>query len=273
VGSVWQPLPMRYRIVDVFSDRALAGNALCVVLDPCDEQHMQALAREVNLSETTFPTVTSDASYRMRIFTPNDELPFAGHPSIGTAWALGPNTWEQTTSGAVVTVQADAHGAVMGQPDPELVQVDDRIAAAAVDALGLPGADGAWRSVAGGTRHVLVPTTAPLDTLQPDLAAVRVAAESAGGMSLCPFRRIDDHTLHVRVFVPSAGIAEDPGTGSAAGPIGILARQLWNTAADIEITQGTEMGRPCRLEVHAELGEIQVGGRVALCAEGRFALD
>ena len=79
---------MRYRIVDVFSDRALAGNQLCVVLDDCDESLMQAVAREVNLSETTFPVVTGPASYSNRIFTPSAELPFAGHPSLGTAWAL-----------------------------------------------------------------------------------------------------------------------------------------------------------------------------------------
>jgi trans-2,3-dihydro-3-hydroxyanthranilate isomerase len=261
---------MRYRVVDVFSERPLAGNALCVVTNPCPPELMAAIAREMNLSETTFPLVTGPASYSMRIFTPNAELPFAGHPSIGTAWTLGPGSWEQTTAGAVVRVDADAHGAVMTQPDPELTKVD---AAAAIAALGLPGADGAWRCVAGGTRHVLVATDAPLDALEPDGHAVARAAADAGGMSLCPFRRINDKTLHVRVFVPAMGIAEDPGTGSAAGPIGVLARQLWNTGVDVEITQGAEMGRPCRLEVHAEPGAIRVGGRVTGCAEGSFLID
>ena len=111
---------MRYVIVDVFSDRPLAGNGLCVVLDPCPDPLMQAVALEMKLSETTFPVVTGDGSYEVRIFTPTTELPFAGHPSIGTAWALGPNRWEQTSAGAVVTVEADADGATMTQPDPEL---------------------------------------------------------------------------------------------------------------------------------------------------------
>lgn len=71
---------LRYRIVDVFTDVPLAGNALCVVLDPCPEPVMTAIAREVNLSETTFPVVTGEDSYEMRIFTPSAELPFAGHP-------------------------------------------------------------------------------------------------------------------------------------------------------------------------------------------------
>ena len=117
-------IDLRYRIVDVFSDRPLAGNGLCVVLDPVSESVMQALAREVNLSETTFPVVVADAEYEVRIFTPDEELPFAGHPSLGTAWVLGPNTWTQRTAGATVTVTADAAGAVMTQPDPEFTEID-----------------------------------------------------------------------------------------------------------------------------------------------------
>src|SRR2546429_9887961 len=93
-------MDLRYRIVDVFSERPLAGNALCVVLDPCPEPVMQAIARETNLSESTFPVVVADAAYELRIFTPVQELPFAGHPSLGTAWALGPNRWAPTTAGA-----------------------------------------------------------------------------------------------------------------------------------------------------------------------------
>lgn len=258
---------LRYRIVDVFTDKPFTGNGLCVVLDECPENLMQLIAREVNLSETTFPVVTGDASYRMRVFTPAGELPFAGHPSIGTAWVLGPGTWTQTTSGATVTIEADADGAEMSQPDPVLTEVDP---AGMAQALGLPGLEGAWLSEAGGTNHVLVPTTSPLDDIQPDLSAVRTMAAGAGGISLCAFRRLDDSALHVRVFVPSAGIAEDPGTGSAAGPIGILARRLWETNENVTIRQGDEIGRPCRIRVHAAEGEIRVGGSVVASAEGRW---
>src|SRR5205814_166060 len=84
--------------------RARAGNAVCVVLDPCPEPVMGALAREVNLSETTFPTVIGDDEYDVRIFTPTGELPFAGHPSLGTGWVLGPGRWTQTSAGATVVV-------------------------------------------------------------------------------------------------------------------------------------------------------------------------
>lgn len=81
-----------------------------------------------------------------------------------------------------------------------------------------------------------------------------------------------DAHLHVRVFVPRAGIAEDPGTGGAAGPIGVLARQLWTTSIDMTIQQGDEIGRPCRIEVHAADDELTVGGAVTNCAEGRFTV-
>lgn len=261
---------MRYRIVDVFTDRPLSGNALCVVLDPCPEPLMPLIARETKLSETTFPTVTGPGAYRMRVFTPAYELPFAGHPTLGTAWVLGAGSWTQTTSGATVTVEATADGAEMTQPDPVLSPVDPEGMA---EALGLPGCEGAWLSQAGGTRHVLVPTTAPLKDLSPDLGAVAGLASRAGGLSLCPFRRLDDRTLHVRVFVPGAGVPEDPGTGSAAGPIGLLARDLWNLEADVTIRQGTEIGRPCRIAVHATQGAIRVGGRVTAAAEGRWLVE
>jgi trans-2,3-dihydro-3-hydroxyanthranilate isomerase len=260
---------VRYRIVDVFTDEPLRGNGLCVVLDQCPSHLMPLIAREVNLSETTFPTVTGPNSYSMRIFTPATELPFAGHPSLGTGWVLGPGRWIQTTSGTTVTVDATAEGAEMSQPDPTFTEVSPEGMA---EALGLAGAEGAWLSEAGGTRHVLIPTEAPLEDLQPNLSAVAALAAGAGGISLCPFRRIDDVNLHVRVFPPAAGIAEDPGTGSAAGPIGLLARRLWNTAAHVSLRQGDEIGRPCRIHVAAEPGNVKVSGRVTASAEGRWLL-
>lgn len=262
-------IELAYRVVDVFSDRPLAGNALCVVVDACPEAIQAAIAREMNLSETTFPVVTGDDTYEMRIFTPDDELPFAGHPSLGTAWVLGPGRWTQTTAGATVVVESDAAGAVMGVPDPTFRDVDPSAAAAA---LGLPGAEAAVVADSGGMRHLLLPTTAPIDHVRPDLVAVEAAARAAGAHSVCAMRRLDDVTLHVRVFLPGSGIPEDPGTGSAAGPVALLARRRWGTGPDVTIHQGAEMGRPCRLEVHAEEGAMRVGGRVSACATGRLTL-
>ncbi len=258
-----------YRIVDVFTDRPLAGNALCVVLDPVAPPVMAALAREVNLSETAFPVITAEGEYEVRIFTPGEELPFAGHPTLGTAWVLGPGRWTQRSEGATVTVEATAAGAVMEAPEPAFEEVDP---GPAVVALGLPGAEAAIVAEAGGMRHLLVPTEAALGRLQPDLAAVAEVQRRHRTTSVAPVRRIDDRTLHARVFCPGAGIPEDPGTGSAAGPFARLARQRWAMEPDLTIRQGDEVGRPCRITVHAADGPLKVGGAVTACAEGHFTL-
>ena len=263
------PVDLAYRIVDVFTDRPLAGNALCVVVDPCPEPVQPAIAREVNLSETTFPVVVADGAYDLRIFTPHAELPFAGHPSLGTAWVLGPGRWTQTTSGATVVVEADSAGAEMTQPDPVFTATD---AATAVTTLHLPGAEGAAVAEAGGLRHLVVATDAPIERLGPDPARVVALTRAVRASTLCVVRRMDDRTLHVRVFAPGEGIAEDPGTGAAAGPIATYARQLWGTGVDVTILQGAEIGRPSRIAVHAEEGALRVGGQVAACAAGHFTL-
>lgn len=262
-------LTIRYRIVDVFTGEPLSGNALCVVLDAVPEPVMPAIAREVNLSETTFVTLTGPSSYDVRIFTPGGELPFAGHPTLGSAWALGPGRWEQTSPGATVRVEVDEAGAVMGQPDPSFTEVWPE---AAVAALGLRSIKAGYVAEVGGTRHLLIPTDEPLERLDPDRQAVVRVAREVRCAGVAPFRRVGDAELHVRVFVPGLGIAEDPGTGSAAGPIGVLARRLWGTPVDIVVRQGAEMGRPSRIDVHAEEGNVRVGGQVAACATGEFTL-
>ena len=253
-------IELRYRIVDVFSSVPLAGNALCVVLDPCPEPVMAAIAREVNLSETTFPTLTGEDSYEVRIFTPTTELPFAGHPSLGTAFALGPGRWVQTTAGATVVVEADATGAVMDQPLPTFRDVDP---SAAEEALGLSGTEAAEVAEAAGMGHLLVATTAPLEPLRPDPLAVRTLSHQVGATTVAVVRLIDRNTLQARVFAPVAGIEEDSGTGAAAGPAALLARRTWGTDRHVTILQGAEVGRPSRLEVDADESELRVGGRVA----------
>ncbi len=230
---------------------------------------MAAIAREVNLSETTFPTVLGAGHYEMRIFTPTRELPFAGHPSLGTAWVLGAGRWKQTTEGGTVEVEADVAGATMSQPAPILSDADP---AGAVEALDLPGARAVHVGEAVGLRHLVVCTDAPLDRIDPQPSAVAAASRRAGVGTVAVVRRLDDRTLHARVFAPALGVDEDPGTGSAAGPVAVAARRAWGTGEDVTILQGAEVGRPCRIEVHAAPGALRVGGRVTACAEGRFTL-
>ena len=262
-------IELAYRIVDVFSDRPLAGNALCVVVDACPEPLMAGIAREVNLSETTFPTVTADGAYRTRIWTPGGELPFAGHPTLGTAWVLGAGRWEQTSVGATVTVDVDAGGARMQQPVPVLTAYEPDEARAA---LRLRSSVGTWTGDAAGMRHLITVTDEPIDELTVDLDAVRSVAAGAAATTTAVVRRVDDAHLHVRVFAPGMGVAEDPGTGSAAGPIATLAHDVLGTATSVTIRQGDEAGRPCRIEVDVDPSGPYVGGRVAACAAGRFTL-
>jgi trans-2,3-dihydro-3-hydroxyanthranilate isomerase len=259
-----------YRVVDVFTERPLAGNALCVVTQPAPEAVMAAIAREVNLSETTFVTMTGPSSYDVRIFTPAAELPFAGHPTLGTAWVLGPGTWTQRSPGATVTVEVTARGASMGQPDPVVLDAEADVAC---QGLGLPTGR-AFVVDVGGTRHLLVATDHPLDRLRFDGEALLHVARRERVTGVGAFRLAGDATLHARLVVPGEhGTFEDPGTGSAAGPIGVLADRLWSTGLDVLVTQGDEIGRPCRIRVHAEPGNVTVGGAVAACAEGVFTLD
>ena len=260
---------LRYKIVDVFSDRPLAGNALCVVLDPCPSDLMALIAREANLSETTFPMVRGPDAYDVWIFTPSSELPFAGHPTLGTAWTLGPQRWTQTSAGATVRVEANAEGASMVQPIPTITPIDPVLS---LKATGLAEAAGAWTGEAGGMRHLILATDEDIVDLRPDLSAVVTAVTEVDCTTFAVVHRLDDAHLHVRVFVPSAGIAEDPGTGSAAGPIATVARDLWSTGTSLTIRQGAEVGRPCTIEIDLSGPAPVVSGRVALCAEGHFTL-
>ena len=259
---------LRYRLVDVFTTTSFSGNPLCVVLDACPQDLMQRIAREVNLSETTFPTVTGESAYRMRIFTPTIELPFAGHPSVGTAWCLGPGRWEQTTAGGTVTVIATEAGAHMTQPAPDLTSVSVP-EAEVVAALGLPTADHVVRSSAGGVTHILVCTDHSLDRLQPDLGAVADVSRRCSAYTIVPMRQHDDATIHARVFAPAAGVPEDPGSGSAAGPIALVAKDVWNTSSEVTVLMGAEVGRPSQIEVKIA-DELWVGGAVVISAEGHF---
>jgi trans-2,3-dihydro-3-hydroxyanthranilate isomerase len=260
---------MRYRVVDVFTDRPLTGNALCVVLDSCPEERMQPLAREMNLSETTFVTAHGEGTYSMRIFTPGIELPFAGHPTLGTAWLMGPGQWMQTTAGGQIPVRVDERGAEMTQPNPDVREVaGDGLH----EAVGLDGVLGTWRAEAAGAAHLVAAVDLPIDRLRPHPGLMQDVLDRHSATTFAVVRRIDAGTLHVRVFFQAFGVVEDPGTGSAAGPIGLIARRLWDMDAELLIRQGDEIGRPCRIRVHADPDDLRVSGEVVLASEGRFAV-
>ncbi|WP_433792269.1 PhzF family phenazine biosynthesis protein [Actinoplanes sp. CA-252034] len=279
-----------YEIVDVFTDRPFAGNPLAVVFGGADlgTDQMQALAREFNLSETVFllPPVTAGATHRVRIFTPTSELPFAGHPSVGSAVTavrrglLEPGEVVQECGAGLLPITVTATGAAtltgasptLGDPlDPAPL-----LAAAGLTAADL--ADGAAPRTAGcGLDWVFLPVR------REALARVRVdprAAEEAGCADLSVFAWSGTEA-HARVFSSTWTVDEDPATGSAA-----LALGVWLVAAGLlppegvstyRIHQGAEMKRPSRLDctVTASAGaavSTTVTGHVQPVATGTIAV-
>ncbi len=276
----------RYVVCDVFTDVPLAGNQLAVFTDARDltEQEMQALAKEMNFAESVFvlPATTEDADVRIRIFTPAHELPFAGHPTLGSAFVLGGPLSKITirleTGAGVVPVELEREGpqivfGLMEQPLPNWQAVADPapiFAAVGVDGSLLP-----VERCDVGPGHVFVELPSPADVaaLAPDFAALRRA--TADGVNC--FAR-DGARWKTRMFAPEHGVTEDAATGSAAGPLAAhLARHGRVAFGErIEISQGAEIGRPSTLyaEAHGSterLERVAVGGSAVVVARGEFA--
>ena len=276
----------RYVLADVFTDTPLAGNQLAVFTDGRDltSEEMQALAREMNLSETVFVLPPEDdADVRIRIFTPAVELPFAGHPTLGSAFVLGGPLQKivirlQTGAG-VVPVELRREGARivfgwMEQPVPVWEHFD-----AAEEVLAAVGAFGSLLPVevySLGPTHAFFELASPEEVaaLRPDFAAL--ARATSAGVSF--FAR-DRTRWKTRVFAPGLGVAEDPATGSAAGPLVVhLARHgRVGFGDEIEIVQGAEVGRPSTLYARAEgsgdrVERVQVGGSAVVIARGELNL-
>jgi trans-2,3-dihydro-3-hydroxyanthranilate isomerase len=276
----------RYVDCDVFTDVPLAGNQLAVFTDArdLDPLTMQALARETNFSETVFVLPPSDpeADVRIRIFTPALELPFAGHPTLGAAFVLGGPLSKivirlETAAGVIpVELERDGPRIVFGrmdQPIPEIAPVaapEPIFAALGVAGSGLP-----VERYDLGPGHVFVELGSPEEVaaLEPDLAAL--ARATPDGVNC--FAR-DGQRWKTRMFAPNHGVAEDPATGSAAGPLAVHLARHGRIAfgEQIEISQGAEINRPSTLyaEAHGTADEIQrvvVGGRAVTVARGQFS--
>lgn len=277
-----------YVVVDAFASRPLRGNPVAVVLDGDDlsSDVMQQIAREMNLSETTFVmSADTDADARVRIFTPVNELPFAGHPLLGTALVVsrtspGKSLRLQTAMGIVdITVEpatASAGSAAawieMRQPIPTWKPYPRALEL--LEALGAQAAITPIEVYCNGPTHVLVglESVAELSALQPDLRALARLPEMAANC----FAREGD-TWRARMFSPAYGVVEDPATGSAAGPLAIhLARHGYSAYGQtVQIHQGVEMGRPSRMFATArgsaeEVTSVRVGGHGVVVAEGRL---
>ncbi len=293
-----------FEVWDVFTDRAFGGNPLAVIRDArgMDAAAMQAAAREFNFSESTFvlPPETASGTARVRIFTPTDELPFAGHPTVGTAIALA------------------AAGEAFGVPVGDRLVLEEGVGPIAC-VIGRDG--GAWQAtfttetpfrrqgdVAWGDaaaclslpatairsdRHpptlatkglafavVELADMAALDAATPDLAAFRTAAAQypavSGHFHVAAYVRSAPDQVAMRMFAPLSGVIEDPATGSAAAALGALLCTLDGAPVRLEIAQGVAMGRPSAIRVRAETREglsiVQVGGGAVRVMQGTLEL-
>jgi trans-2,3-dihydro-3-hydroxyanthranilate isomerase len=276
----------RYVVCDVFTDVPLAGNQLAVFTDArdLDPLSMQALARETNFSETVFvlPPSNAEADVRIRIFTPALELPFAGHPVLGTAFVLGGPLSKivirlETGAGVIpVALEREGPRIVFGrmeQPVPKIEPVNDPTPIFA--ALGVAGSGLPVERYDLGPGHVYIELGSPEEVaaLQPDLAAL--ARATPDGVNC--FAR-DGQRWKTRMFAPNHGVAEDPATGSAAGPLAVhLARHgRISFGEQIEIRQGAEINRPSTLyaEAHGSperIERVTVGGCAVTVARGQFS--
>jgi trans-2,3-dihydro-3-hydroxyanthranilate isomerase len=277
----------RYVIADVFTDRALAGNQLAVFTDArdLDELTMQELALELGFSESVFVLPPREGgTVRIRIFTPRNEIPFAGHPCLGTAFVLGAPLQLgvialETGNGIVpVELERDESGRIvfgrMTQPIPTVApydRADEMLAALGVGSSELP-----VEVYDNGIRHayVVLPSKEDVAGLRPDVNLLSeldlVGALACAGSGT---------SWKVRMFSPSDGVGEDAATGSAAGPLachlgrhGVVA---WGE--EIEIEQGTEIGRPSTLYARAagsgeRIESVEVGGSAVTVARGEFKL-
>jgi trans-2,3-dihydro-3-hydroxyanthranilate isomerase len=277
-------------IADVFCDAALEGNPLAVFTDAgdLDGATMQRLARELNLSETVFLVgdVPDGADVRARIFTPGAELPFAGHPVLGTAFVVGGlrglDTVRIATGAGIVPVVVTREGDAivfgeMEQPIPRWEPMAAPTAEAVLDALGVRESVLPVEVYDLGPRHCYIALASKDDVaaLRPDFQALA----AAGSFGVACVHADGSGRVHARVFHPGVGVPEDPATGSAAGPLAVhLARHgVEPFGTELVISQGAEIGRPSTLRARAEgqgetVTRVTVGGGAVIVADGRFRL-
>ena len=278
----------RYVVADVFTDTPLEGNPVAVFTDGrgLSDEEMQRLARELNLSESVFVLPSeADAHARIRIFTPSAELPFAGHPTLGSAFVLAgplqaPVLRLETGMGIVpVALEREQDRIVFGrmeQPLPTWEAFAEEEALFA--ALGVGGSELPVLVYENGPRFVYVGLASEDDVvvLRPDFNAL---LDLAGGLVGVDCFAGSGARWKSRMFAPGAGVVEDPATGSAAGPLAVhLARHgRIGFGDEIKISQGAEIGRPSTLYARAdgsadELERVEVGGSAVIVARGEFRL-
>lgn len=283
-------MQLDYETCDVFTTTRFGGNPLAVVhgAEALDAAAMQAIAREFNLSETVFvlPATTPGSDARLRIFTPGTELPFAGHPNVGTAVLLARRlgrgdklVLDQAAGPVLARLMAEdgqVSGAAITAPQPFSAGGTIPVEAAAA-CVGLPAKAIREEVALGGCglhfAFAEVTDEIALAAAAPDIAAFHAHLPRRVAAGLYLFTRLAPGRLRARMFGPLLGVVEDPATGSAGcGLGGLLLHRLSDAALAVEVEQGVEMGRPSLLHLAArrEGGSIrvEVGGGVIAVARG-----
>lgn len=284
----------RTLLVDAFTDDPLTGNPAGLVPDAegLDTDQMQAIARELNASETAFLTPGDEADRRIRYFTPATEVDLCGHATIAShaflhaEGEIDAGTHTLATDAGVLDIDVEEDGTVwMTQAPPEVNETDvsHEEAAAALgidlDALEDVGGDLPIARATTGLPFLVVPVgfLEPLGEADPDMAAVESLCEDAGttGVYAFTFDAIDpEATLHGRMFAPGAGVPEDPVTGTASGAVGAYLRRFEAFDAlpeEMLFEQGHFVDRPGRVRVRAR-EEIRVGGRAVVSMDGELSV-
>jgi trans-2,3-dihydro-3-hydroxyanthranilate isomerase len=278
-----------YAVLDVFCERPLEGNQLAVVrdADALDDERMAAFARETRLSETTFVQTASeaDADYLNRIFTVAGEIPFAGHPSLGTAVAVALARGERETAYVQQTgvglqpidVRLDDEGGFASMLQERVTfgpELDARHVLAAVGlVVGEADRELPPQVASTGIQTLVAPVTSVtcVSRAQPDFELIEALAEQHGFSNLYLVCVRDPQHVRARMFTRLVEGGEDPATGSAAGPLcAYLAER--DVTDKVEITQGVEMRRPSRLLAEMEDGRPRVGGGVVRVIDGEVLL-
>jgi PhzF family phenazine biosynthesis protein len=292
----------RFKQVDVFTTRPFFGNPVAVVLDGdgLDAAAMQRIAAWTNLSETTFvlrPTATG-ADYRLRIFTPRAELPFAGHPTVGSAHAVleaglvaaKPELRQECGAGVLRLavegtgserrISVEAPPAALEPLHPEAVGEVER----ALGARLAPGSTGQLVAIGPRWLTLMLADASSVRALAPDMAAVAAVSRKLGATGITVFaparvgNEAGDHDVVVRSFAPGEGVPEDPVCGSGNAAVGAWLQHAGTRAGErgrYVASQGRELGRDgyVSVRIDADTRRVWIGGAAVTCVDGVLPVD
>ena len=269
---------LRFKQVDVFTERPFFGNPVAVVIgaEGLDTQTMQRIARWTNLSETTFLLKSERADYRLRIFTPAQELPFAGHPTVGSAHAALEAGFisrkarlVQECGAGLLELNVEDGAIFVKGPQPKIAEVDGKAVAAALHTeVRNP------RRIDVGPVWLVgeVASAEALAALQPDMAALAKASNDlrATGVTVFGESKEKDAPIHVRSFAPAQGVPEDPVCGSGNLSVGFYVGTRFGKS--YVARQGMQLGRDGFVSVRIEKNSVWIGGKSVTCVEGSLRL-